>query len=83
MRHATEDMPYKEFVRECSAYNLLNNNSKVEEHANVKTLVIDPQKHNPLVIDIDPAFEELYIMNNEGKTVDYYIWARQDQDQNP
>lgn len=82
VRHAKENMPYREFVRECSSYNLMNNYSKVEECANVKTLVIDPHEKDPLVIDIDPAYEELFIMNNEGKTVDYYTWAREDQDQN-
>ena len=73
VRHKTDNIPYREAFHECEGFSLINNKG-------VKTLTLNPHLGEPsrLTFDVDPKYEEVYIMNNDGKTIDYYIWAKED-----
>lgn len=72
VRHEKGDVPYREYLHECEGFSMVNNKDQ-------KTIILNPASalKDRLCFDVDP-FEEVYIMNNEGKTIDYYIWTGED-----
>lgn len=72
-----------EEVFECEAYSVIDgfdNPPKGLEYVPMKTLIINPHKNSfeNFVIGINPRNTQLFIMNDEGKTVDYYLWATEE-----
>ena len=73
-----------EEVYECDAYSLIDGFSEVPDGLEVppmKTLVINPhlERHYQLSIGINPKNAQIFVMNDRGKTVDYYLWACEDK----
>ena len=80
VRHATNELQFRESIYECENFRLVG---EIKGNpARNKFIILNPFKpsEDRIVLEIDAQNEEVYIMNNEGKTVDYYIWAEPPQE---
>ena len=71
VRQKVRDVPYREYLHECESFSIVTNEKGI-------TMIFNPYPYGDLktrsALDVDPLCEEIYIMNNEGKTIDYYTW---------
>ena len=72
VRCKQKDIPYREQMFECEAYNFVQTTSD----SKIKLLSLDQHLKRHLTIEIDPNREEIYVLNNDGKTIDSYIWSK-------
>ena len=78
--HASEE------VYECDAYSLIDGFGEVPDGLEVppmKTLVINPhlEQNHQLSIGVNPKTTQIFVTNDQGKTVDYYLWAFEDREE--
>ena len=69
VRQKVGDVPHRDYIHECESFSIVTNEKGI-------TVIFNPYPYGNLVsrfaLDVDPLHEEIYIMNNEGKTIDHY-----------